>query len=90
MLVFDSRRRIKASEALAHPYLAPYHDPSDEPVAESVFDWSFTESDLDVEEWKSRIYQVYRNDITLLFIFFLFCYALFKNLGVLFLLSILK
>ncbi|KAJ3031340.1 MAPK protein hog1 [Rhizophlyctis rosea] len=57
MLVFDPRKRINAEQALAHPYLAPYHDPSDEPVAESVFDWSFTEADLSVEEWKERIYQ---------------------------------
>ncbi|KAJ3026112.1 MAPK protein hog1 [Rhizophlyctis rosea] len=57
MLVFDPKKRINAEEALAHPYLAPYHDPSDEPVADSKFDWSFTEADLSVDEWKERIYQ---------------------------------
>ena len=34
MLVFDPKKRITAAEALAHEYLAPYHDPTDEPVAE--------------------------------------------------------
>lgn len=58
MLVFDPQKRITAEEALAHPYLAPYHDPTDEPVAEAQFDWSFTEADLMVDEWKTRIYQV--------------------------------
>jgi serine/threonine protein kinase len=37
MLVFDPRKRVKAEEALAHPYLAPYHDPTDEPKAEEKF-----------------------------------------------------
>ncbi|KAJ3166360.1 MAPK protein hog1 [Irineochytrium annulatum] len=56
MLVFDPRKRITASEALSHPYLACYHDASDEPVAEAPFDWSFTEANLSVDEWKTQIY----------------------------------
>ncbi|KAJ3114001.1 MAPK protein hog1 [Phlyctochytrium bullatum] len=56
MLVFDPRKRITAAQALAHPYLACYHEPSDEPVAEAPFDWSFTEADLSVDEWKTQIY----------------------------------
>ncbi len=36
MLVFDPRKRITAAEALAHEYVAPYHDPTDEPVASEV------------------------------------------------------
>lgn len=56
MLVFDPRQRIRAGEALSHEYLAPYHDPSDEPVAEEKFDWSFNDADLPVDQWKVRIY----------------------------------
>jgi p38 MAP kinase len=52
MLVFDPRTRIKAGQALADPYLAPYHDPTDEPVAEEKFDWSFNDADLPVDTWK--------------------------------------
>jgi p38 MAP kinase len=52
MLVFDPKKRVKAQEALAHPYLAPYHDPTDEPVAEEKFDWSFNDADLPVDTWK--------------------------------------
>lgn len=52
MLVFDPKKRIKASEALAHEYLSPYHDPTDEPVAEEKFDWSFNDADLPVDTWK--------------------------------------
>ncbi|KAM9874693.1 Mitogen-activated protein kinase HOG1 [Verticillium dahliae] len=52
MLVFDPKKRITATEAMAHEYLAPYHDPTDEPVAVEKFDWSFNDSDLPVDTWK--------------------------------------
>jgi len=54
--VFNPKSRITAGEALAHPYLAPYHDPSDEPVAEEKFDWSFNDADLPVDTWKIMMY----------------------------------
>lgn len=56
MLVFDPKKRIRADEALAHPYLAPYHDPTDEPVAQEKFDWSFNDADLPVDTWKIMMY----------------------------------
>lgn len=56
MLVFDPRKRITAAEALAHDYLAPYHDEADEPVAETVFDWSFSDADLPIDTWKVMMY----------------------------------
>lgn len=52
MLVFDPKKRIRAADALAHEYLAPYHDPTDEPEAEEKFDWSFNDADLPVDTWK--------------------------------------
>jgi p38 MAP kinase len=56
MLVFDPRKRIDATESLAHRYVTPYHDPLDEPVAEEKFDWSFNDADLPVETWKVMMY----------------------------------
>ena len=56
MLVFDPRTRIQAGDALAHEYLAPYHDPSDEPEADAKFDWSFNDADLPVDQWKVMMY----------------------------------
>ncbi|KAK3201407.1 hypothetical protein GRF29_185g802614 [Pseudopithomyces chartarum] len=56
MLVFDPKKRVRAEQALAHPYLAPYHDPTDEPVAEEKFDWSFNDADLPVDTWKIMMY----------------------------------
>ncbi|KAF8529682.1 mitogen-activated protein kinase HOG1 [Hysterangium stoloniferum] len=56
MLVFDPRKRITAVEALGDPYVAPYHDPSDEPAASQVFDWSFNDAELPVDTWKVMMY----------------------------------
>lgn len=56
MLVFDPRTRVRAADALADPYLAPYHDPTDEPEAEEKFDWSFNDADLPVDTWKIMMY----------------------------------
>lgn len=50
--MFNPRARIDAKQALKHEYLAPYHDPTDEPEAEEKFDWSFNDTDLPVDEWK--------------------------------------
>lgn len=56
MLVFDPRLRIRAEGGLAHEYLSPYHDLSDEPVAREKFDWSFNDADLPVDTWKIMMY----------------------------------
>ncbi|KAJ9051426.1 mitogen activated protein kinase 2 [Entomophthora muscae] len=41
MLELDHFKRITAEEALAHPYLAAYHDTEDEPSHPHLFDFSF-------------------------------------------------
>ena len=56
MLVFDPRKRITATDSLAHEYVAPYHDPTDEPEAAEKFDWSFNDADLPVDTWKVMMY----------------------------------
>ena len=58
MLVFDPRSRVRATDGLAHEYLAPYHDPTDEPVSEEKFDWSFNDADLPVDQWKVMMYEL--------------------------------
>ncbi|CAI7622887.1 unnamed protein product [Penicillium pancosmium] len=56
ILVLDSNKRIQVGEVLEHEYLAPYHDPTDEPVAQEKFDWSFNNIDLTVDTWKIMMY----------------------------------
>lgn len=53
MLELDADKRPTATEALAHPYLAQYADPSDEPTAEA-YDESFEDKDFSVAEWRSK------------------------------------
>ena len=38
---FHPGKRITVEEALAHPYLASLHDPSDEPLAHAEFSFDF-------------------------------------------------
>ena len=53
MLELDAEKRITADEALAHPYLAQYADPTDEPSS-LPYDQTFEDFDLPVEQWKGK------------------------------------
>ena len=54
MLDLDPDTRITAEQALAHPYLKQYADPTDEPTSEP-YDQSFEEKDLDIPTWRSKL-----------------------------------
>lgn len=60
LLTFDPSKRITAEEALKHPYLATYHDPSDEPLASPIpkdfFHFDNRKDDLGVEDLKVLLY----------------------------------
>ena len=58
MLDLDPDSRITAEQALAHPYLKQYADPSDEPSSDP-YDQSFEEKDLDIPTWKSKLDALY-------------------------------
>lgn len=51
MLELDADMRITAEQALAHPYLAQYSDPTDEPTS-PPYDQTFEDLDLSVDQWK--------------------------------------
>ena len=53
MLELDADRRLTAEQALAHPYLAQFADPSDEPTA-NPFDYTWEEKQLSLDGWKSE------------------------------------
>lgn len=53
MLELDSDKRITAEQALAHPYLEKYSDPSDEPSS-GQYDQSFEDMELTTEKWKGK------------------------------------
>ncbi|KAK6467694.1 mitogen-activated protein kinase 1 [Huso huso] len=52
MLTFNPIKRITVEEALAHPYLEQYYDPTDEPVAEEPFTFNMELDDLPKEKLK--------------------------------------
>lgn len=54
MLDLDGEKRITAEKALAHPYLAAYHDPNDEPVS-MPFDESSEEMELTLDRWRELV-----------------------------------
>ncbi|KZT41979.1 kinase-like protein [Sistotremastrum suecicum HHB10207 ss-3] len=45
LLAFDPAKRISCEEALNHPYVQVWHDPLDEPVCDTPFDFGFEEED---------------------------------------------
>jgi len=60
MLEMDADNRINADQALLHPYLAQYADPSDEPVS-LPYDQTFEDFDLPVEKWKESVWEELQN-----------------------------
>ncbi|XP_065571935.1 mitogen-activated protein kinase 14-like isoform X3 [Artemia franciscana] len=56
MLELDAEKRLTAEQALAHPYLAQYADPTDEPTS-PPYDQSFEDMELSVEDWKDSVYK---------------------------------
>lgn len=57
MLKLDSDLRPTAEQALAHPYLAQYSEPSDEPTASSLYDESFEDQERSVDDWKKLVWK---------------------------------
>ncbi|KAG1650096.1 Mitogen-activated protein kinase p38b [Nymphon striatum] len=55
MLELDADQRLTAEQALAHPYLAQYADPDDEPISEPL-EMSFEDMDMTVDEWKKLVW----------------------------------
>lgn len=56
MLTLDPQERISAEEALQHPYMKMYHDPTDEPIAMERFDWMLNGGEFDKEMLKEMMY----------------------------------
>ncbi|WWC91694.1 uncharacterized protein L201_006640 [Kwoniella dendrophila CBS 6074] len=56
LLAFDPAQRIDVTQALSHPYLATYHDESDEPSCPEIFSkWEQVESLTTIEELREAI-----------------------------------
>ncbi|KDE09325.1 CMGC/MAPK protein kinase [Microbotryum lychnidis-dioicae p1A1 Lamole] len=60
LLAFDPTERISCEDALRHPYLAVWHEPSDEPVCPQKFDFGFEKEDS-VEGMRALIVEEVEN-----------------------------
>ncbi|VDK45490.1 unnamed protein product [Anisakis simplex] len=58
MLTFDHNSRITVDQALAHPFLQQYYDPSDEPTCESPFTEDMDLDTLSIDQLKQLIFNV--------------------------------
>lgn len=56
LLAYDPTRRISATDAIAHPYLAHLRDPLGETTAPKLFAWDFDRFEATKRNLKDRIY----------------------------------
>lgn len=60
LLAFNPQKRITVENALQHPYLRLYHDPSDEPtcdkIPEDFFDFDRRKDDLSISDLKKLLF----------------------------------
>lgn len=61
LLQFAPEKRMTVEQALAHPYLALLHDPNDEPVCDSNFDFSFETDSMTKESLKEMLWDELEN-----------------------------
>ncbi|XP_068715205.1 mitogen-activated protein kinase 14-like [Montipora foliosa] len=57
MLDLDSDNRLTAEQALAHPYLATYSDPDDEPTCDPFDEVQFEAKDWPTDRWRDLVYK---------------------------------
>ena len=56
MLTFNPKKRYTVDQCISHPYFEGLHDPEQEPITTSSFDWSFDAVELTKENLQSMIY----------------------------------
>ncbi|XP_065909386.1 mitogen-activated protein kinase 14-like [Dysidea avara] len=57
LLTMDPVDRLSAEEALAHPYVAKFSDPSDEPISKVMYNGEFEVKQADVDWWKRLVFE---------------------------------
>jgi len=56
MLTFNPLKRYTVEQCISHPYFEGLHDPEQEPITSTPFDWSFDAVELTKENLQSMIY----------------------------------
>ena len=56
MLTFNPKKRYTVDQCISHPYFEGLHDPEQEPITNTPFDWTFDAVKLTKENLQSMIY----------------------------------
>ena len=56
MLQFNPNKRYKIEQCISHPYFETLHNPEEEPISDSAFNWSFDDIELTKDNLQSIIY----------------------------------
>jgi len=56
MLTFNPKKRYTVDQCISHPYFEGLHDPEQEPITNTPFDWTFDAVELTKENLQSMIY----------------------------------
>jgi serine/threonine protein kinase len=56
LLVFNPNKRYTVEQCISHPYFEGLHNPEEEPICESFFDWRFDDIELTKDNLQSMIY----------------------------------
>ena len=57
MLTFNPTKRYTVDQCISHPYFEGLHDPEQEPITTSSFDWTFDAVELTKENLQNMIYE---------------------------------
>ncbi len=75
----DPDERITCEQALEHPYLKTFHDPTDEPEGH-LFDDQYETQDYPIAEWKSKIFDLTSNKIIFNLCYFIYLARIFHEI----------
>jgi len=57
MLTFNPNKRYTIEQCISHPYFEGLHNPEEEPVCETPFDWTFDDMELTKENLQKMIHE---------------------------------
>ena len=57
MLMFNPKKRYTVDQCISHPYFEGFHDPEQEPITDSHFDWTFDAVELTKENLQNMVYE---------------------------------
>ncbi len=57
MLIFDPHKRYTVEKCISHPYFEGLHNPEEEPLSKTIFDWKFDDLELTKDNLQTMVYE---------------------------------